>query len=375
MNPRFLIAFALSAAVATLLIKLCFTPVNRAVSNPDPAPAPNVYQDATVLHVGKSPVGSPASIPPEARTIQDWNQLGLKGLLNLEKKDYPSIDRAQLQAYLLHTNESVDALLVANALFDTDPSFLGTALERYPRDPRVLFATALSDQFQDQRKTALESLLEHDPENAYALYLASSHSFDQNDYDSAISLLKEGVQKNHLESYRIHNWQAAQEFFQHLGFSSDVANGLAAVPVFRAPHPAQLLVPYLKELESHYDSLIKSDQTVEALELAALAIETGNSLSQGQDEDLQAEYIGLALEASFLEKLDPNLDYQYFPDGVPILRSSVQNQEVQLNELLMAMMESVPKATNLQLAHYLDRVKLFGDRAANQWLVAQIQGP
>jgi hypothetical protein len=79
----------------------------------------------------------------------------------------------------------------------------------------------------------------------------------------------------------------------------------------------------------------------------------------------------MVMERGVLDLLDPARAYDFLGQSPAERLSALQNQTTQMEETIRWFGQWLPQAGDTELIAYIDRVKLYGEPAAIQWLRGQ----
>ena len=325
-------------------------PLDRPAGHPK-LPAPSIPQ----YHQTES---DPAPPPSRIRKM-------------LTGEELPEIRPEQLEEYLASNHRNAASLIAAFRLTG-DRRFFDEAVEKAPNDPRVACASWFRTQDKVERQKWLEKWEKADPRNALASYLAAANLFKSGMNDAALGQLEAVGDKTEFSYFARESILDCEEAYEAAGYSETEAKMAATMG---------LLLPHLVELKGLSQNLADlalayRDAGDEASAQAALNIgfQMTRRIAAGPScliEDL----VALAAENNLLKGMDPNS-----PTGTPGKTvQDLQNETKERREALKtagkaseAILQTLGEA---DLGGYCDRVQLFGERAAMDWLKEKFGSP
>jgi hypothetical protein len=283
--------------------------------------------------------------------------------------DAPRLTPAQIEAYLKENKRSAASLVTAfRATGDKD--LLHEALEKFPNDPMVNFASVFeAGATADERRQRLEALKQAAPDNAIARYLSALDYFKVGQVDQAVGELSTAAGQQTFQDYSREFIQSAEEAYLSAGYTPAEAKALGF---------SQLLLPQLAPLKALGQQMVdlansyrQANDSASAQAALQMAIELGQRFNGEPGEALVSRLVGLAIQRNALGAMDLGT----------VLDSSGQTVEARLDEIaqqrdairqLDQQFEGVqPKITDQDWISYRDRERTFGEEPAMQWLVAK----
>ncbi len=277
----------------------------------------------------------------------------------LEEAGERSLTATQIDRFVNARNRGVDALLSAFRL-GGGAAFLQEAMERFPNHPHVLLASLSQENDAAKRLVILENLKRADRGNALGNCLAARALLDLGRKDEAFEELQKVAGKP-VNDFTIASVQNDEEAFLFSGFPAPEAKIMA---LFGSTKTAMLqlrnLADSMGELRGIYQSEGDEDS---AQAVRDLQIGLGQQL-QGSGT-LVDELVGIVVEKKALQGLDSE-------EPLARLEEMEQRKESLLgnSKRVMAMMND-PSVAESDWMLYFDRAKLFGEAAANDWLLAR----
>jgi hypothetical protein len=268
----------------------------------------------------------------------------------------------QIHAFVGSRNRNVEALLSAFRL-GGGKAYLEEAMERFPDHPQVLFAS-LTQEFDPAKKlTILENLMRVDPGSGLGNCLAARALFELGRKDEALAEIQKVAGKP-MNDFMIAFAQSDEEAYLSADFPPAKAKMMA---LFGGSKQAVLqirgLADSLGELRGSYQSAGDSDsvETVRDLQIGL-----GRQLQDGAT--IVDVLVGMAVEKKALQDLDSE-------EQRARLEEIGQRKEYLTGNTkrVMALMED-PAVAESDWLLFFDRAKLFGEAAANEWMLEKYPG-
>jgi tetratricopeptide (TPR) repeat protein len=288
----------------------------------------------------------------------------------LSNGDFPPVSREQLESYLTQNRRSVESLLGALRA-SGDDELLKEAKERFPNDPRVQFAAAFKSDSPEQRQQWLEKFKQSDPENSLANYLLAGEHLKAGQNDQALAELTAATGKRSMENYLVDFIQNAEEAYRAAGYSDAESKAVAGTSAL-LPEQAKLkqVGVDLVELAKRYQQAGDEPSAQAALQMG---LNLAHRLDQSPQVTLIQELVGMAIERKVLDAMNPNASYadtgrtvKEQLDALTARRNSYRELTTKTDPILKTMSDE-------DLAHYYDRIKLYGDVAALRWVINKSQ--
>ena len=325
-------------------------------------PIPNTSALPTKV---KSPAVPTPKVPPlpQAKTTPTTAPGIVEGPLSQlfkENGKLLKLSPAQLTAYLSKNKRSAESLLAATRLTG-DIAFLREAAQRYPNDPAVQTEVALRSEGAAERRRAIDAMKVLDPHNALGDHLSALDHFRNGRMEEAYNDLIAAAGKTQFDDHALQAHQSAEEAYLAAGFSPLQAKAAAMRGLQRLQiEPMSDLSIQLANLQQGYTAL-NDDASAESVRQMGEAL--GHQM-QGGARCLIDELAGLGVETKFLPSSD---------SGARL--SDIQQRVNAIGNLSRFQWQALTKgADNAELTLYLDRVKLYGEAAAVEWLM-QRQNP
>lgn len=365
-----LVVFAVVAALLAIcwieFIHSSITPVGRgeqveSVGSADTkvsVDAPRPWEE--VLAVSQSPPSSES---------QTSNQLVYSNLYaRVASGDIPRVSREKLEPYLAQNRRSVDSLLGALRV-SNDDALLAEAKERFPNDPRVQFAAAFKTESPDERQQWLEKFKQSDPDNALPNYLLANEYSKAGQTDKALQEINAAAGKGGFDNYLIDFIQNAEEAYQAGGYTAAEAKTLASISAL-LPEQAKLkeVGTDLVEQAKRYQ---QAGDEASAQALLQMGADLGHRLDASAQTTLIQELVGMAIERMALNAMNPNDPYGSTGQTVNDRLDALVARRSSYQELTRGSSRILESMSDEDIAHYFDRVRLYGDVAAMRWVMNQ----
>lgn len=268
-----------------------------------------------------------------------------------------SLTAEQIDAFVNARNRGVDSLLAAFRLGGSE-AYLKEAMERFPDHPQVLFTSLSQVQDAEKRLAILENLKRVDPGNAMGNCMAARALFQLGRKDEALEELRNSVGKP-LDDFTVASAQNAEEAFLFSGVPSAQAKLMALYGGTKSQ------VLQLRDLSDH---MAKMGEEFRAGGDEASA-ESVRGIQAGLGQQLQGEgalvdmLVGMVIEKRSLRGVDSD-EARARLEEIDQLKQNVTGKAKQVMELMKD-----PSVAEGDWALYFDRAKLFGETAANGWML------
>ncbi len=276
------------------------------------------------------------------------------------------LSREEADAFVA-LNKTNAASLIAAHRVTHDLDYLRRAATNFPGDPAVLLRVAAHDAFPENRREWLDRFKAADPGNALADYLSASRYWKENQPDAALRDLAAASQKTAFNDYVTDHMQTLEEIYLSAGHSAAEAKGLATFAV-ELPHVSEVV-----GLSRNLVDLIKRDQSAgdpaAAENDARMGLALARHLNGVQDGgNLLGQIVGVAVEQRLLGALDPNQAYSFVNSSVGERLSELSAREQSIKQDSQFIGGWIARASEAEALSYFDRLKLYGESAAIQWL-------
>lgn len=274
-----------------------------------------------------------------------------------------------IESFLRQNRTNAESLLAAYQATQ-DPNYLKRAAEQHPNEPLVAFQIVAHNAFPEQQGEWLERLKALDPENALANYLSARHLFGMAQPQQAIQELQAAATKPGIHDYLRERMQGLEELYLSSGMPPAEAKALGMTGL------ALPMLAQLKELAREGLALQRqyaaAGDTALAEALAQYQILLAQHLSRGQGATcLVNQRVAMGVERQALDLLDSARTYEFLGQSPAERLAALQNESTRMEETIRWFGQWLPTAGDSELIAYIDRVKLYGEPAAIQWLRAQ----
>lgn len=273
------------------------------------------------------------------------------------KGEFPKLTREQIASYLSARSRSATALLTAYRL-SGDQAFLEEAMKKFPQDPQVQLGSLRIISEPAKRLEILESLKSTDPENGMIDTLSARALLDLGKNNEALAALSQAVSKP-LRDYTVLSSQNDEEAYLDAGFPPLEAKMIALSQSTKS-HVIQLR-GVADGLKKQRESAAAAGDDVAVQSSRDLQLQLAGQLPQGGF--LVDLLVGMVLENKVLKEMDT-------PEAHTRLEEIMlqKNSMIEDSKRITALMETSAVPENDWLL-YFDRAKLFGEKAANDWML------
>ena len=286
------------------------------------------------------------------------------------KDKAPKLTAEQVEAYLKTNGRKASSLLAAFRTSD-DPALLKEAMEKFPNAPQVAFEAALDKSLSpEEQRQWLNALEKSAPDNSLANYLSALNYFNSGQIDQGVQELTAASGKQQFQDFTLDRWKDDEEAYLSAGYSAAEAEYLA-MSQFPLPQlaPVKQLGQDLVDLANAYN---QSGDQASAQATLQMAVNLGQRyVPSTAGEAVIDQLVGLAVERMAFSAMDPNS--LYGDSG-----QTVQDHLNQIAQQRAALKASVDQAGSLLETmsdqvwiNYTERWMIFGEQAANQWLVSR----
>ena len=269
----------------------------------------------------------------------------------------------EIDAFVSSRNRSVDSLLSAFRL-GGDQAFLKEAMERFPDHPQVLVMSLSQEPRAEQRLAILENLKRADPDNALGNCMSACALLELGRKQAALEELQKSVGKP-FGNFAMESALNDEELYLASGVPSAEAKMMALFGL-NNPHILKMrgLADGMRTMIADYQAAGDGES---AVALRAIQVELGQQLQEsGNGIDL---LVGMLVEKKALE----GVDSQEAATRLEELAQQKQSFTGKSEQVVNLMSDpAVPEGDWLL---YFDRVKLFGEAAANEWMLEKHPRP
>ena len=284
------------------------------------------------------------------------------------KDNAPKLTAAQVEAYLKSNGRNASSLLAAYRT-SGDPALLKEAMEKYPNDPQVAFEAAFAkDLSPEEQRQWLNTFEKSAPDNTLANYVSALSYFNSGQIDQGIKELTAASGKQQFQDYTLDRWKDDEEAYLSAGYSAAEAEYLS-MSQFPLPQlaPIKQLGQDLVDLANAYG---QSGDPASAQAILQMALNLGQRyVSTSAGEAVIDQLVGIAIERMAFSAMSPNSPYG--DNGQTVqdqLNQIVQQRTALITPMQQAgsLLETIPDQVWI---NYTERWMIFGEQAANQWLV------
>jgi hypothetical protein len=315
-------------------------------------------KSAGVTHVGRPQLPAPAIKPlPPAAPVDAGLSKPEGPLARLMKNPETSLKltAAQLSTYLSANRRNAESLLAAFRLAG-DLAFLREAAQKFPDNATVQTELALRSTDENERRQAIDSMRRADPANALGDYLSALDHLRHGRSEQAFDDLIAGAGKSQFDDYSLNAMQSAEEAYLAAGFPPFEAKAAAMMGL-----PRKQLQPMLdltRQLSELYQGYSASGDLVSAEAIRKMGQSLGRQM-QDTAGFLIDELSGISIEKKFLDPTTAAVRQQEIIERMELIRRTAMGDD--FTRLLQGM-------DTQEAIAYFDRVKLYGESAAMQWL-------
>ena len=267
--------------------------------------------------------------------------------------------------YLARHKTNAFSLVTAFAA-SGDREYLKMAAERFPDDPLVQSRVLLHDLFPEQRAEWIERFRESSPDNSLPHFL------------SARDLLAAGDVKGALEQIHSAHGKTFKDFTTEMALAGEEAYLSAGrnPAEAKAMGSAEVLLPHLAQMKQVGIGLIEQAAQYGAAgeresqeALLAASWEIGRQMREnGRKGVLITDLVGLAIENRILEAWPEGVDAPFLDNTPAEQLAENQRYRAEVREFTGLMDEWLPGASENEIIAYFERLRVFGELEALEWL-------
>jgi hypothetical protein len=276
-----------------------------------------------------------------------------------------------VEAYLKENHRNAASLL---AMFRAtgDSALLREALEKFPDDPRVNFASVLDkDATPAELRQRLDAFKQSAPDNALANYLSALNYFKSGQTAQAVQDLNAASSKPDFQDYSWDFVQNAEEAWRSAGYP-EADTSMVATWQLMLPQLAQL-----KDLNQQIVDLANSYQQSGDAAAAQAALQMDVNLGRQMDNSptvpLISQLVGLAIERNALHAMDPTSPFGTDGQTVQDELAQLTQQSATIHDLNQQVESLMATMTPQDWINYNERTKTFGEMNAIQWLLGKYE--
>lgn len=271
--------------------------------------------------------------------------------------EFPKPTVLQLEAYLEAQHRSAGSLVAAFRI-SKDETFLREAMEKFPRDPQVLLTSLRLASDPAKRLEVLTALKQTDPGNGLGYCLAARALFDLGKSSDAISELAQASGKP-VDDMTLVFSQNTEEAYLAAGLSPVEAK---MTSLFQS---SKIELIGLRQLTDHLRDLRKSDAAAGNAE----AVQSSRDLQIAMAREIQNggfivdSMVAMVVEKRALREIDTQ------ESRARLLELDQQKKSMNDDALRIPTLMQDPTVLPSDWNLYFDRAKLFGEKAANEWIL------
>jgi len=285
----------------------------------------------------------------------------------------PKLTADQIEAYL-KANQRNAASLLAAFRNTGDSALLREAMQKYSNDSQVAFAAAINKDLapQEQRQwlDAFEKLA---PDNALANYLSANNYFNSGQTDQAVRELVAAAAKTQLQDYAVEDIQNVKEAYLDAGYSDTDAEAIALMQQSGGlPNPNLMGLRQLADnMVNLANSYAQGGDMASAQATLQMVVTLGQAYLGLGEKTAVTQMIGQNIEHVGLAAMDPSSPFDDAGQTVQDQIASIAQQRAAVMQLGQEFQGVQPMMTAQDWVNYTDRVMVFGQQAANQWIVSK----
>lgn len=282
----------------------------------------------------------------------------------------------QVEPYLDANHRNAESLLAAYQLTH-ERALLDEAIAKYPNDPRVAYAAWSRSPNTDDpdalqaRRQALDNLKQAAPDNALANYLSAANYFKSGQPQQALQEMQAGAAKPVYNDYTQDAVQSMEEAYRAAGYSDAESKAAATSGV---------LLPNLREMKQAGLSLValansyqQAGDPASAQAALQMCLDLGQRLDDPNSLTLIQPLVGMAIERAGLEAMAAAPTSADTAQAVQDQINALNQQRAGIKELATGnpIETWLPNASPEDVNSYFDRMRVFGEQRALQWLASR----
>jgi hypothetical protein len=293
---------------------------------------------------------------------------------NADSTNFFMLPREKVEEYLRRHNRDAASLLAA---FHSDPSgemgYLYEAATNFPNNPRVQWTVLARNAFPEDRRKWLDNFKASSPSNSLANYLSAQDYFKNNQPEAATKELLAAASKSQFNDFSMDTILDGESLAQFSG-SSDMEThieSMAAMASDLLPSLGHLkgVATGIRDAQQQY---LSSGDAASAQALAQAGIGMADHLMTGDSgKFIINQLVGIASETIALQGLDQNTGYDFLGGETPAQRLAELKQQKTSISQLTKNQNAVLSLPPDQMANYWERVKIYGELPAMQWMQQQ----
>lgn len=290
-----------------------------------------------------------------------------------DQNDPEAPSREKVEEYLqLHRRDMASLLVAFHELNDTN--YLREAATNFPKDPRLQWTILARNAFPEERRKWLDSLKTSSPSNSLANYLSAQDYFKNGRTNEALQELFAASGKPQFSDYSMESILDAEAFGKFAGQSAAEIRqqAFAAVGNDAMPELADFksVARSIQALQQQYAA---SGDSASVQNLAEAGVNFANRMTAGDGGKFVInQLVGFAADAIVVSTLDQNTSYDFLGGQTPAQwMNGLRQQRVAIRDLAQNAQQVLPNLDEDQLNSYWERVKIYGELNAMQWLKEQ----
>ena len=282
----------------------------------------------------------------------------------------PAATREQIADYLERHGRSKQALVVAYLVSKNDKHLVDAA-RRFPDDPNVQFLVLSADALPDERGDWLERFKKSQPDNLLSSLFFAGDLLEKGELEAGLDELRAATKLDGYEDFSIENGLAMEAALIELGHSRLDAK-------FRSifgGNPTEHLQRTQRQLRVVHKSAQQAETPEEKEELAIIGTAVGFRLATGgAGLNRLNQLVGLSFAKSYYPMLSED---EPLPGlGVTPKQIAAEYERVRLRITADGeFTERLGELNEQQLIHLIDRSRVMGELAANNWFRSQLGEP
>lgn len=283
-------------------------------------------------------------------------------------KDIPKLTPEQIAAYLAANHRNAESLL-AGLHTTGDRAFLREAMEKFPHDPKVVYAALFfGDLSPEETRQWADNFKQAAPGNAMADYASALNYLKSGQTDLAMQDMAAAA-KGSWTDYSSQFMESSEEAYRSAGYS-DINAKIASEAPFELPdlRPLKQLGVQLNQLAQTYQQA--GDNTA-AQNTLQLDLQLGQQLSATDAQPLITTLVGMAVEKIALSSMDPNAPYANTGQTVQDQINQLTQQRQYIRDITAQFETLAPSMSDQDILSYYERREAFGEPNAMQWAVSK----
>lgn len=306
---------------------------------------------------------TPATIAPVRRAAE------VKSLfqrLSSGDMSFSMLSHGQADAYLERNQTNAESLIIAYRVTH-DAEYLRRAVAAYPTNNNVLFRALIHDIEPEKRRELLDRYKEADPGNALPHFFSAADHLTNGRTDEAIKDLAQANIAPSLRDDITEQLLNLEEIYHLAGYSHPEAKAIAMNAV-EMPHVSEL-VKLSKAVNELVAQRYQSGLVDQGDNLATMGLNISHRLREIQDGgNLLGEMTGTFVERNFLRQLDPAKAYPFLKYDIRERLGQLDQEEARIRADSQLIEKWMDSANESEIVNYYDRLKVYGEAAALEWL-------